>query len=74
MHEDAEFKNFFREHYGSKGWYWEPQAPQMLHMNFLDMSVFPETPRRHIKRARARGGLGVLREDDIWEVVMEVWK
>ena len=46
----------------------------MLHMNVLDLYIFPAMACRHIKRARARGGLRVLREDDIWEVAMEVWK
>ena len=46
----------------------------MPNMNFLDLSIFPAMSRRHIKRARARGGLRVLREDNILEVYMEVWK
>ena len=43
-------------------------------MNVLDLSIFPAMSRRHIKRARACGGIRVLREEDIWEVAMEVWK
>jgi hypothetical protein len=31
----------------SKGWRWEPQAPQMPHMNNLDLAVFPKMSKDH---------------------------
>ena len=46
----------------------------MPHMNVLDLSVFPCMSRRHIKRAREKGGLKVLSEDEIWKVAEEVWR
>ena len=49
-HKDAEFKKLVREHCGSKGWYWEPQVPQMPHINVLDLPIFPAMSRCHIKR------------------------
>jgi hypothetical protein len=42
-------------------------------MSVLDLSVFPAMSKRHIKAARARGGLRVLKEDDIWDVAQQVW-
>ena len=65
-HEDAEFKKFVRGNCGSKGWYWEPQDPEIPYTNVLDMPIFQVMSRHQIKRARASGGLGVLREDNIW--------
>jgi hypothetical protein len=56
-----------------RGWHWEPQAPQMPHMNNLDLSVFPCMSRRHCEVARKRGGLHVLKENEIWSSAEEVW-
>ena len=56
------------------GWYWEPQALQMPHTNNLDPSVFPNMSKRHTQLARERGGLHVLKEDEIWEGTQQVWR
>jgi hypothetical protein len=40
-HGEAEFIRFMTEYCQNNGWHWKPQAPQMLHMNVLDLSVFP---------------------------------
>lgn len=40
-HQDATYVNTVKQYCNDRGWYWEPQAPQMPHMNVLDLSVFP---------------------------------
>ena len=37
-----------------RGWYWEPQGPQML--------------------VRKRGGMRVMKEDEIWDGAENVWR
>jgi hypothetical protein len=57
-------KGFVGDYCTSRGWHWEPQAAQMLHMNLLDLSVFPNMMSRcHVQLARKRGGLKVLSEN-----------
>ena len=46
-HEDKVYKRYVEEYCGREGWHWEPQAPQMPHMNVLDLSVFPNMSKRH---------------------------
>jgi hypothetical protein len=72
-HGESAYINFVTEYCASKGWHWEPQAPQMPHMNVLDLSVFPGMLRRHCNLARDRGGLNVLKEDEIWAAANDVW-
>ncbi len=72
-HGESAYINFVTEFCTSKGWHWEPQAPQMPHMNVLDLSVFPGMSRRHCSLARDRGGLHVLKEDEIWAAANDVW-
>jgi hypothetical protein len=72
-HQDATYVAGVTNYCKEKGWHWEPQAPQMPHMNVLDLSVFPCMSRRHIDKCREVGGLKVLPEDDIWENAELVW-
>ena len=64
-HVEAQFLHFIRESCEREGWVWEPQAAQMPHVNVLDLSIFPCISRRHCEVARAKGGLHVLKEDQI---------
>jgi hypothetical protein len=73
-HEQAGFISYVTGHCASKGWHWEPQAPQMPHMNVLDLSVFPCMSRRHCALARRTGGCKVLSEDHIWSAAEKVWR
>ena len=41
-HQDATYVNAVTSYCEAKGWHWEPQAPQMPHMNVLDLSVFDD--------------------------------
>jgi hypothetical protein len=45
-HIDAAYLAGIKGHCETKGWYWEPQASQMPHMNVLDLSVFPCMSKR----------------------------
>ena len=73
-HAEAAYLKYVKEYCESMGWHWEPQAPQMPHMNVLDLSVFPAMSRRHIALARSMGGLRVLNEDEIWAAAEKVWR
>ena len=42
----AIFHNYMKKYCTSMGWKWEPQAPQMPHMNNHDLSIFPATSKR----------------------------
>ena len=73
-HTDAKFGNFVRNHCKDKGWLWEPQGPQMPHINVLDLAVFPAMSRRHCNLSRSLHGTRVLREDEIWNAAVKVWE
>ena len=46
----------------------------MPHINVLDLAVFPAMSRRHCHLARSLHGTRVLKEDEIWDAAMKVWK
>ena len=73
-HNDSRFMNFVKEYCVAKGWLWEPQGPQMPHMNVLDLAVFPAMSRRHCALARSVNGVKVLNEDQIWENALSVFQ
>ena len=73
-HKDAKFAKFVRQFCDTKGWLWEPQGPQMPHVNVLDLAVFPAMSRRHSHLSRSLHGTRVLKEDEIWNAAVEVWK
>ena len=72
-HAETEFVEHVEGYCRDKGWRWEPQAPQMPHMNVLDLSVFPCMSKRHTMLSRDREGLKVLTEDQTWDAAEEVW-
>jgi hypothetical protein len=72
-HQDRTFFNYCREHCGEQGWHWEPQAPQMPHMNNLDLAVFPAMSKRHSAILKGRGN-SVAPPDEIWNAAEAVWK
>ena len=73
-HTDAKYTKFVKEHCQSKGWFWEPQGPQMPHINVLDLAVFPAMSRQHCHLARSLHGTRVLKEDEIWNAAVQVWE
>jgi hypothetical protein len=72
-HNDATFSRYVTDHCKKVGWLWEPQGPQMPHMNVLDLAVFPCMSRRHSHESRSLHGTRVLKEDEIWESAVKVW-
>jgi len=72
-HAEESFIQFVEGYCEAMGWHWEPQAPQMPHMNVLDLSVFPCMSKRHTALSRSHEGLKVLGEDEIWAAAEEVW-
>jgi hypothetical protein len=68
------YLKFVTDYCFQPGWHWEPQAPQMPHLDVLDLSVFPAMSRWHTALVRACGGLGVLKEDEIREAAEQVWR
>ena len=72
-HEESEFKRRVQEQCDSKGWLWEPQAPQMPHLNVNDLALFPATSKWHSSKIRKRTG-SVASKDMIWECAEQVWE
>ena len=72
-HQDKEYSNFVVNHCKEKGWAWEPQGPQMPHINVLDLSVFPAMSRRHSHMVRSLHGTRVVSENEIWASAVRVW-
>lgn len=73
-HRDERFMNYVKDFCERMGWYWEPQGPQMPHINVLDLAVFPQMSRNHCELVRRRGGMRVLKEDEIWDGAENVWR
>ena len=55
------------------GWKWEPQAPQMPHMNNLDLAVSPATSKRHNALLKAYSKK-MAPADDICQECESVWR
>jgi hypothetical protein len=72
-HQDKTLVDFCKQYCEHKGWIWQPQAPQMPHMNNLDLAVFPSMSRRHAEFLRARNGNRMADPDKVWAAVKEVW-
>jgi hypothetical protein len=71
-HIDKTFHTSVKEFCESKTWKWEPQAPQMPHLNNLDLAVFPMMSKSH--SALLRNYLIVQAPpDEIWRMAEQVW-
>ncbi len=70
---DVAFMKYVVDYCEGFGWYWEPQDPQMPHINVLDFAVFPKMSRNHCELVRKRVGTKVLKEDEIWEGAQAIW-
>jgi hypothetical protein len=71
-HEDKAFRDFVGSHCEVMGWYWKPQAPQMPHMNNLDLAVFPAMSKRHSALIRSSSTRSA-KPDEIWNATSQVW-
>lgn len=71
-HEEVAYKRAMSETCNEKGWHWEPQAPQMPHLNVCDLAVFPAMSKRHSELTR-RHTQSVASKDVIWSTAQRVW-
>lgn len=71
-HEEDAYKRAMSETCNEKGWRWEPQAPQMPHLNVCDLAVFPAMSKRHSELTR-RHTQSVASKDVIWNTAKQVW-
>ena len=71
-HQDKEFLNFVKGECEQRGWHWKPQAPQMPHINNLDLTVFPAMSKKHTHLLR-QYSKKVASNDTIWETAQAVW-
>jgi len=72
-HIDSTFHNYVNGHCEAKGWKWEPQAPQMPHMNNLDLAVFPAMSKRHSELLQ-RYSNRMAPPEEIWNACEAVWR
>jgi hypothetical protein len=72
-HLDNKFVVGVKEFCDQKGWYWEPQAPQMPHINNLDLAVFPSMSKHH-SALLSQYSNKMAPVDRIWEVAEAVWR
>ena len=52
----------------------EPQAVQMPHMNTKGLTIFLAMSKWRTSLSQAKGGLSVLKEEEIWLAGNEVWE
>ena len=71
-HVDGTFHTFVKCFCETKGWKWEPQAPQMPHIDNLNLAVFPMTLKRHSSLLKMYSNLQAPHEE-IWQTAREVW-
>lgn len=71
-HEEVEYKKAMVEACTAKGWLWEPQAPQMPHLNVCDLALFPAMSKRHTEVTR-RHTHSVASSDVIWSAAKQIW-
>ena len=72
-HNDKEFVDFCGSFCEARGWLWCPQAPQMPHMNNLDLAVFPCMSKHHRDFLRGHHGNSVADPDEVWKAAKQVW-
>jgi hypothetical protein len=71
-HEDATYKDWFTGYCEEQGWYWEPQAPQMPHMNNLDLAVFPCMSKMHTNLLKQYSNK-MAPAEEIWRTANSFW-
>jgi hypothetical protein len=71
-HINATFHTFVRDFCDSKRWKWEPQAPQMLPMNNLDLAIFPMMSKCHSALLKMYSAIQAP-HNEIWHTAEQVW-
>ena len=72
-HCDAAFIHFIIDYCNNNNMKWEPQAPQMPHLNNLDLAVFPGMSKRH-STLLSKNLNRVANSDEIWNAAQQVWR
>jgi hypothetical protein len=72
-HVDGPFHKYVTEHCDEEDWKWEPQAPQMPHMNNLDLAAFPMMSKRHSALLSNYSNTQAP-HDEIWQAARSVWR
>jgi hypothetical protein len=70
--EDATYKDWVTGYCEEQGWYWEPQAPQMPHMNNLGLAVFPCMFKMHSNLLKQYSNK-MAPAEEIWRTANSVW-
>ena len=73
-HNEAAYINYVKSHCGFEWYYWEPQAPQMPHLNVLDLSFFCYVKKTYSSFLRMGWtALHVLKQNEIWDYSKDAW-
>ena len=72
-HIEGTFMKCMEEYCNERGWLWEPQAPQMPHLNVNDLAIFPAMSKWHSYKVRQRTK-DVASKDLTWECANQVWQ
>jgi hypothetical protein len=72
-HIDATYHDFVNDYCESKGWHWESQAPQMPHMNNLDLAVFSKMLKDHSSLLQNYSNK-MAPAHEIWCTAQAVWR
>jgi hypothetical protein len=73
LHQYAAFFNGVTQFCQNAGWHWEPLAPQMLHLNNLDLAVFLAMSKQHSAILSKYSNL-VAPAEVIWKTLTKVWE
>lgn len=71
-HIDDEYIRYVSGYCEERGWLWEPQAPQMPHLNNLDLAVFPMMSKRHSALLKNYSNK-MAPAGEIWRAAESVW-
>mmetsp|Transcript_26045 Transcript_26045/g.26462 ORF Transcript_26045/g.26462 Transcript_26045/m.26462 type:complete len:396 (-) Transcript_26045:7-1194(-) len=72
-HCNARYMQFVTDYCNNNNMKWEPQAPQMLHANNLDLAVFPAMSKQHSNLLKSTLN-SVATCDQIWNAAEHVWR
>jgi len=71
-HIEDKFLKYVTDECEKRKWLWEPQAPQMPHLNANDLGAFPAMSKRHTRLTRESGSM-VPSKQVIWNAAVQVW-
>jgi hypothetical protein len=72
IHIDKTYHTYVHDYCKLEGWNWEPQAPQMPHMNNLDLTVFPKMLKDHSTLLKKYSNK-MAPPEEIWKTAEACW-